>query len=476
MSELHDLTALEQSAAIRRREVSPVELADHYLARADRWDAQLGAYVLRTPELALDQARAAEQAVVDAVRDDAVETLGVLHGVPVPVKDLHFVAGVPCRLGSVVYDLVPQADDNVVVRLRAGGTICLGKTNTPEFGLPCYTETEVAPPARTPWQLQRSAGGSSGGAAAAVAGGLAPVAHGSDGGGSIRIPASVCGLVGLKTSRGRISNGPLRDAPGDLPVNGPLARTVADAAALLDVMAGPFPGDPFPAAPVPEGGFLAAARREPGPLRIGRYAEPVIADAVVAPECLAAWERASALLADLGHEVVDAPRPFGPEVVGTFETVWSALAVLTPVLPQDEERLLPLTRWLRERGRAQSAPELMGALAFLRILSRAAVAASETYDVVLTPTLAQLPAMVGGLRNDADPAADFEAQKRFTPFTATYNVTGQPALSLPLHWTEEGLPVGVQLVGRPGDEATLLSLAAQLEAAAPWAHRRPDCW
>jgi amidase len=473
---LHDLTALEQAAAVRRAEVSPVELVDHYLARAEQWDEALGAYVLRTPDLAREQARAAEQAAVEARRDGEPERLGVLHGVPCPVKDLNFVAGVPCRLGSVVFSLVPEADDNVVVRLRQGGLSFLGKTNTPEFGLPCYTETEIAPPARTPWDLQRSAGGSSGGAAAAVAGGLAPLAHGSDGGGSIRIPASVCGLVGLKTSRGRISSGPLRDAPGDLPVNGPLARTVSDAAALLDIMAGAFPGDPVPSPPIPDGGFLAAARRPPGRLRIGRYAAPVIAEAVVDPECLAGWERASDLLSDLGHEVVEAQRPFGPEVVGTFETVWSALAALTPVLPEDEERLMPLTRWLRSRGRAQSGAELMGSLAFLRILARAAMAGSETYDVVLTPTLAQLPALVGGLRDDDDPAGDFEAQKRFTPFTATYNVTGQPALSLPLHWTPEGLPVGVQLVGRAGDEATLLSLGGQLEAAAPWADRRPDCW
>lgn len=476
MSELHDLTALEQAAAVRRQEISPRDLVAHYLERAQRWDAELGAYVLRTPELALEQAAAAEQAVVEARRVDQLQRLGVLHGVPLPVKDLNFVAGVPCRLGSAVYDLVPEADDNVVVQLRRGGMPFLAKSNTPEFGLPCYTEPEVAPPARTPWDLERSAGGSSGGAAAAVAGGLAPLAHGSDGGGSIRIPASVCGLVGLKTTRGRISNGPLRDAPGDLPVNGPLARTVADAAALLDVMSGAFAGDPYPQPPVPDGGFLAASQREPGRLRIGRYVEPVIAEAVVDPECRTAWERASALLSDLGHEVSDVPRPFGPEVVPTFETVWCALALLTPVLPHDEERLTPLTRWLRERGREQRGAELMGSLAFLRILSRAAVAASAPYDVVLTPTLAQLPAPVGGLRDDADPAADFEAQKRFTPFTATYNVTGQPALSLPLHWTEAGLPVGVQLVGRPGDEATLLSLGAQLEVAAPWAHRHPSCW
>jgi amidase len=474
MSELHDLTALEQAAAIRRREVSPVELAEHYLRRTERLDAQLGAFITVTPELALEQARAAERAVRDA---DDPQQLPVLHGVPVPVKDLHFVAGVRCTLGSRSYDLTPLGDDNVVQAMRAGGLVFTGKTNTPEFGLPCYTENDVAPPARTPWDLTRSAGGSSGGAAAAVAGGLAPAAQGSDGGGSIRIPASVCGLVGIKTSRGRVSNGPLRDAVGDLPVCGPLARTVADAAALLDVMAVPFPGDPYVAPPLPPGEtFLGHAGREPGRLRIGRYRTPVIAETEVYPDCVAAYEEASALLDELGHEVVDVAPPFGPDLVPQFEVLWSVLALLTPVAPEQEPLLLPLTRWLRGRGAGFDAITLAGAVSMIRLAARAAVAATVGFDAVLTPTLAQPPALVGSLRDDDDPAADFEAQKRFTPFTAPYNVTGQPALTLPLHWTEGGLPIGVQLVGRQGDEATLIALAAQLEAARPWRQRTPACW
>lgn len=474
MSELHDLTALEQAAAIRRREVSPVELAEHYLRRTERLDAQLGAFITVTPELALEQARAAERAVREA---DDPQQLPVLHGVPVPVKDLHFVAGVRCTLGSRSYDLTPLGDDNVVQAMRAGGLVFTGKTNTPEFGLPCYTENDVAPPARTPWDLTRSAGGSSGGAAAAVAGGLAPAAQGSDGGGSIRIPASVCGLVGIKTSRGRVSNGPLRDAVGDLPVCGPLARTVADAAALLDVMAVPFPGDPYVAPPLPPGEtFLGHAGREPGRLRIGRYRTPVIADTEVHPDCVAAYDEASALLGELGHEVVDVAPPFGPDLVPQFEVLWSVLALLTPVAPEQEPLLLPLTRWLRGRGAGFDAITLAGAVSMIRLAARAAVAATVGFDAVLTPTLAQPPALVGSLRDDDDPAADFEAQKRFTPFTAPYNVTGQPALTLPLHWTEDGLPIGVQLVGRQGDEATLIALAAQLEAARPWRQRTPACW
>lgn len=475
MAELHDLTALEQASAVRRREVSPVELAEHYLARIDRLDGDLGAFITVTPDLALEQARAAEAAVRAA---DDPDLLPVLHGVPVPVKDLHFVAGVRCTLGSLTYaDLVPMADDNAMQAMRAGGLVFTGKTNTPEFGLPCYTENAVAPPARTPWDRTRSAGGSSGGAAAAVAGGLAPVAQGSDGGGSVRIPASVCGLVGIKTSRGRVSNGPLRDPVGDLVTIGPLARTVADAAALLDVMAVPFPGDPYVAAPLPPGEtFLGHAGRDPGRLRVGRYRVPVVAEVDLHPECVTAYEQASELIADLGHEVVDVSPPFGREIVPHFESLWSVLALLTPVPPDREEQLLPLTRWLRDRGRAVDGITLATTVSLLRLASRAAMGATAGLDAVLTPTLAALPAPVGGLRDDADPEADFEAQKRFTPFTAPYNVTGQPSISLPLHWTADGLPVGVQLAGRPGTEAMLIRLAAQLEAARPWAHRRPPGW
>ncbi|MEZ5115731.1 MAG: amidase [Candidatus Nanopelagicales bacterium] len=474
MPELHDLTALEQAAAIRTGEVSPVELTDHYLERTDRLADTVGAFITVTPDLAREQARAAERAVREAA-DPA--DLPVLHGVVVPVKDLDFVAGVRCTLGSATYDFVAFADDHVVRRMRSGGLVFTGKTNTPEFGLPCYTENRVAPPARTPWDLERSAGGSSGGAAAAVAAGLAPVAQGSDGGGSIRIPASVTGLVGIKTARGRVSNGPLRDPVGELPVQGPLARTVRDAAALLDVMAGAFPDDPYPAPPLlPGETFLAAADRDPGRLRIGRYRDPIVPGAEVHPDCVAAYDEASALLVELGHEVEDVPPPFTGDVVPMFEALWSVLGRLTPVDPAREDELMPLTRWLRERALGVDGMLLANTVSTLRILSRAAITATAGYDAVLTPTLAQPPAPVGGLRDEDDPAADFEAQKRYTPFTSVYNVTGQPAVSLPLHWTADGLPIGVQLVGRPYDEPTLISLAAQLEAARPWHDRRPALW
>jgi amidase len=314
-----------------------------------------------------------------------------------------------------------------------------------------------------------------------VAGGLAPLAHGSDGAGSIRIPASVCGLVGLKTARGRISPGPIRGDVSGLGVDGALARTVRDAAALLDVLAGPHPGDPNWAPPLGAGEtFLAAADRTPGRLRIARYATPVIADAPVHPDCLAAYEAASLALADLGHEVVDVPAPFGPEVVPAFETVWATLSTLTPVPAEREPELMALTRWLRERGRAVSGTGYLQALAAMQGVARRAVVALSAYDAVLTPTLAQPPAPIGSILDEDDPAGDFEANKAFTPYTSAWNVTGMPAISLPLHWSAEGLPIGVMLAGRPAGEAELLALAAQLEAAVapvwPAVGRRPDGW
>ena len=474
MTQLHDLTALEQAAAIRAGEISSLELAEHYLARTDALNATVGAFITVTPEVALEQARAADTEVREIVdRDD----LPVLHGVVVPVKDLNFQAGVRCTLGSRAYDMTPFGDDNVVVRMKQGNLVMTGKTNTPEFGLPCYTENDVAPPARTPWDLSRSAGGSSGGAAAAVSAGLAAAAHGSDGGGSIRIPASVCGLVGIKSSRGRISNGPLRDPVGEFPVSGPITRTVRDAAALLDVMAGAFPDDPYPAPRLPVGEtFLRAAGREPGVLRIGRFATPVIANVDVHPDCLDAYESASSLLEQLGHVVEDIPPPLPDAVVPAFETIWSVLAQLTPVEPDKVELLQPLTRYLRDRGAKASGIDLAGAVSFARVLARGAINATAAYDVLLTPTLAKPPVPVGYFTEGGDSAENFERQKAFTPFTAIFNLTGQPAISLPLHWNAEGLPIGIQLVGRPYDEPTLIALAAQLEQARPWLGRHPEMW
>jgi amidase len=468
VTQIHDLSAREQAAAIRDRELSPVDITEHYLNRIDRLGEQVGAFVTVTAEIAREQAKAAEKAVAQG------ETAPLL-GVPVPIKDLNMVKDVPMTLGSAAFDdFEGFADDHVVTLLREAGTILLGKTNTPEFGLPCYTENSVALPARTPWDLSRSAGGSSGGAAAAVAAGLAPIAQGSDGGGSIRIPASVCGLFGIKPTRGRVSHGPIVPDLTGLSTNGPIARTVRDAALMLDVIAKNMPGDMYHAAPQ-DGTFLAAADRAPGRLRIGRSAVPAVPGAEVHPDCMAAYDAATELLTELGHEVEELDMPFDADLVPHFETLWAAMATLTPVAPEREERLRPLTRYLRERGNAVTAPELFMAQAALQLAVRLALPVAGQYDAILHPTLA-LPPVPIGYFDEVDPAENFERQKRFTPFTSIYNVTGQPAVSVPLHWTDGDLPIGVMLVGRMSDEATLISLSAQLEAARPWAHRHPPIW
>jgi amidase len=467
---LHDLGVVELAAAIERQEVSPVEVVDHYLERIARLNDSVGAFVTVTAE----RARADAQRATDAVRRGGRD-LPLLLGVPVPIKDLTRVAGVRCTYGSAAFaDSVATVDDGVALRLRAAGAIMIGKTNTSELGLPCYTEPDVAPAARTPYDLRRSAGGSSGGAAAAVSAGLAPAASGTDGGGSIRIPASACGLVGFKPSRGRISPGPhLGDVSG-LAVSGPLTRTVLDAAALLDVLAGSWPGDPWWAPPLPAGStFRAACASPPGRLRIARTRVPFLASTTPHPEVITAYESTTTLLGDLGHEVEDVDAPMSPDDVPAFETVWHVLADLMPV-PQDREHLLrPLTRWHREQGRRTSATAYARAVDLLQQVGRRVVTRLSDYDVTLIPTVAQLPPLVGELRDDGDPGHDFEAQKRYSPWTSVANVSGQPAVSLPLHQTPTGLPVGVMLVGRPGGDAQLLQLAAQIEHARPWNSRRP---
>jgi amidase len=474
MTQIHELTMIELAAAIRARELSPVAVADHYLRRTQELNDQVGAFYTVTAELASEQALAAEKAVARAA-DPA--DLPPLAGVPIPIKDLNMVAGVRQTLGSVAYaDYVPDTDDYVVTKLKDAGVVITGKTATPEFGLPCYTETRIGPPARTPWDLSRSAGGSSGGAAAAVAAGLAPAAQGSDGGGSIRIPSSVCGLFGIKPSRGRISEGPLVPDLDGLSTNGPLARTVADAALLLDVMSGNFPGDGYTQPPLPPGeSFVAYARRPPGRLKIGRTLQNPVPGADVQPDCVTAYDEASSLLASLGHEVEDIAMPMGEDIVPFFETLWYAHATLVPLAPEQEDTLLPLTRYLRGRGQAVTASELLFAQGYMQFVTRAALATLNAYDAVLTPTLAMPPRPVGWF-DEVDPAENFERQKRFTPFTALYNVSGQPAVNVPLHWTADGLPIGVMLAGRMGDEGTLISLSAQLEQARPWKDRHPPLW
>jgi amidase len=471
------MTVLDLADAIASGQLSPVEVTDHYLDRIDRLNEQTGAFYTVTAELAREQAAAAEKLAAESRRTGDQAPLPALNGVPIPIKDLNMVAGVRMTLGSTIFaDNVATEDDYVIAELRNAGIVITGKTATPEFGLPCYTETKIGPPARTPWDLSRSAGGSSGGAASAVAAGLAPAAQGSDGGGSIRIPASVCGLFGIKPSRGRISHGPIMPDLVGLSTDGPIARTVADAAHLLDVMTCNYPGDMYMTPPLPAGEtFLSHARREPGRLRIGRSAGNVVPGATVHDDCVAAYEDASKLLADLGHEIEDVELPFGPEVVPMFELLWYSMSTLAPVEPEQEDQLLPLTRYLRDKGRKVSATELIFAQAYLQGMMRPAIGVLTRYDAFLSPTLASPPVPVGYF-DEVEPAENFERQKRFTPFTPMYNISGQPAVNLPLYWNADGLPIGVMLAGRIGDEGTLISLSAQIEAARPWKDRHPPIW
>ncbi|NYH51283.1 amidase [Nocardiopsis arvandica] len=477
MTQIHDLPAHRLLAMVRSRELSPTEITEHCLDRIERYDHRYGAYITVTPEKALEQARYAEKRVMGDTPDD----LPPLTGLPVPIKDLEPVAGVRLTHGSpVLRDAVAPADSDLVARLREAGAVLPGKTNTPEFGSSCYTENGVAPPSRNPWATDLSPGGSSGGAAAAVAAGLAPVAHGSDGGGSIRIPASACGLFGLKPTRGRISGAPLRPDLAGLSTAGPLARDVRDAALLLDAMAFSGPGDHFTAPPLPPGeSFTDHVDREPGRLRVGCYATTGSAGIPVHPDVLAAHEEAVRLLGDLGHEVEEVPEPgdahFGGAFMEDFQVLWAAMASAAPVAPSREAELGPLNRWLRERARATPVPDYIAACARLQRGVRSMVAAAEPFDAVLSPTLAAPPVPVGHFTGGG-PEEEFRRMTGFTPFTSVYNVSGQPSVNVPLHWSPGGLPVGAMLTGRMGGEGTLLSLSAQLERARPWAQRVPPGW
>jgi amidase len=458
--ELAFLPATEQSRLIREREVSPVELVELYLERIGRLDPELGAYVTVRGEEALAEART-------KAAQPAQEPF---HGVPIALKDLDTTAGIRTTFSSQAYaQHVPDFDLAHVGRLKAAGFVVLGKTNTPEFGTTAFTDSPLNGPCRTPWDLSRNAGGSSGGAAAAVAAGLVGIAQGSDGGGSIRIPASCCGVFGIKASRGRVSNAPFVPGIG-LGTSGPLARTTLDAATYLDVVSGYEWGDPFPA-PEPDRRFAEEIGADPGRLRIALTTEPPL-ETDVDPACVVAVREAAELLASLGHEVEEAaPDWGGPQLMDDFLPVWQAVPALYPI--PNASVLTPLNRWFLEGAASTSSPEYAAAIGRLQLRARRLTALWSSFDLLLTPALAMLPAPLGWDTEPEDPREQFDRAARFTPFTAAFNVTGQPAVSLPLHWTDAGLPVGVQIVGAPFGEALLLRVSAQLEAARPWADRRP---
>jgi amidase len=459
----------ELAAMVRDRECTPQELVELSLRRTAELDPQLNAFV------ELD----GERAVAEAGR--VVPGEQPFAGVPIAIK-----ANVPAQgrrfdYGSGFLEgYRADHDAHLVARLRRAGFVITGMTNLPEFGILPTTECTHHGPARNPWDPQRTPGGSSGGAGAAVAGGMVPIAHGNDGGGSIRIPAACCGLVGLKPTRGRISRGPdLGDSP--LSVEGVLTRTVADTANALDVLAGYEPGDATWAPPPPEP-YATAAERDPGRLRVAvTTVNPI--EAPLDAECERGLRSGAELLSQLGHDVVEEdPQLPGEETLQYFTIVFGsyiALSIMHAQMirgrPPEEGEIEPLSTAMREAVEGVPSFGYLAALVRLQQLSRELIAGFfGRYDLLLTPALAERPLPVGQLHGCGErPLEDFARSAAFTPYTALFNVTGQPAINLPVDLGPDGLPTCVQLVGRPAGEDVLLQVAAQMEQARPWAHRRP---
>ena len=467
------LDATAQAELVRRREASPKELVDAAIARIERIDPQLGSVI----HPAFEAARAAVAALPE----------GPFRGVPTLMKDIGGVeAGRPYCAGMRFLKDAGwrEAEDaHLTRRLKAAGLVSLGRTNTPELALLPTTEPAAFGPTRNPWNPAHSAGGSSGGAAAAVAAGLVPVAHASDGGGSIRIPASHCGLVGLKPSRGRSSFGPqLGERWNGFSAEFMVTRSVRDAAALLDVTAGAMPGDPY-VAPPPARPWTSELMAPAGRLRIGLMRQAP-RGMPLDPECLTAVERMARVLADCGHTIEEAY----PAALDEHDAVQHYLTVVSTNVARaleawgtkvgkavDVGDVEPLTWLLAERGRGTSAPELLATLDYVHAYGRRLAAWwSSGFDLLLTPTTGAPAPEIGHLTSTADePLRAFVRAAPFGAFTLSFNMSGQPAMSLPTHWTSADVPVGTQLVASYGREDLLLRVAAQVEQAAPWAGRRP---
>ncbi|MDX3658782.1 amidase [Streptomyces sp. ID05-26A] len=458
----HELTAAQQLSALRAKEISSRELTEHYLARIER-HADLGAFVTLN-EKALEEADRADERLAQG--DEAA-----LLGLPLGIKDLAATAGIRTTFGSAALtEYVPVEDSWTVGLLRRAGVVVLGKTNTSEFGASCYTENDVTPnPAVTPYAPTRYSSGSSGGAATAVAAGLLPVAHASDGAGSIRTPAATCHLVGMKPSRGLVSSAP---ATSFLlaSTEGPIARTVEDAALLLDVMASPAPGDLYGWRH--EGGFRSVLQRR---LKVAMWTDPGTGESAH-PQAELAVRRTAEVLTGLGHEVREIPLPARwDEPVSRAVLVWFAYqvgAVARLVVPPERTHLLrPYSRLLLDVDETLSANDIVSAQTLLARYASAFLAAVDDYDVVLTPTTNGAPVPIGYYTGD-----EADLMLKWSCYTPWANLAGVPAISLPSHVDAEGLPHGVHLVGRNRRDAELLALAAQLESAALWDELHPPSW
>ncbi len=442
---------------VRKREVTAAELVDEAIARIERHNPVINAVVYKLFDRA--RAEAAKQAPDES---------GRFQGVPFVVKDLLAnIEGVPNTSGSRLLEgAISGFDAELVKRYQRAGLIAVAKTNAPEFGIVPTTEPLLYGPTRNPWNTDHSTGGSSGGSAAAVAAGIVPIGHANDGGGSIRIPASCCGLVGMKPTRGRNPLGPmLGDAIAGLVAEHAVTRSVRDSAALLDCTAGPDLGDPY-WAPPPERPYLDEVGRATGTLRIGYWARRLDGEPVH-PECREATEKAIRACTELGHEVEEAEPPInGESLIDSFMNLWAAglaasidMASLTTGRAPSPDLLEPLTWGLYQRGRELTAAQYQISVGALQLVSRQIAQFFVRYDV-----------------NEPDSRKAFAAIIDYVPFTATFNATGQPAISLPLHQSADGLPVGVHFAGRFGEEGLLYRLASQLEQALPWKDRRPPIW
>lgn len=459
-----------------------------YLGNGDVTDSEMLDCALRAVEAVNGDINAVTSLFPDQARDVyQCDQPGQLTGVPFLLKDLRVSmrGTVTSEGGRLWSESLRDHDDEIVTRFRRAGLRTFGKTNTPELGFNVTTEPLLHGPTHNPWDLQRSAGGSSGGSAAAVAAGIVPVAHASDGGGSIRIPASCCGLFGMKPSRGRTPAGPhLGDVWSGLSVEHVLSKTVRDSATVMDLISGPSPGDPYWAPPL-QGSLAAIVSHPPGSaLRIA-FSVEAVSGVAVAPECREAVEKAAQLCDDLGHEVVERKLHYSAEEMSWAFRVISGSHALVDLQdqwatlgkepsPSDVESGV----WLRASfGENCTAADYARAVRLIQSIGRSVGLAFEEFDVHLTPTVAHSPPLLGTLDSNA---LDLEAFQKlvweYIPFTAVYNVTGQPAMSMPLHWDSLGLPIGVQFAARLGREDQLFALAAQLENAAPWRQRNPGTW
>jgi amidase len=472
--ELAVLDALGQAELVRRGDVTPTELVEAAIERIEALNPTLNAVVTTAFDEAIDAARALPRAPALPFA-----------GVPFLLKDLITeCVGMRFTEGSFfLRDNVSTHDQELVVRLRRAGFVILGKTNTPEFGMAPHCEPRLFGATRNPWNVELSTAGSSGGSAAAVASGMVPAAHGNDLGGSIRYPASCCGLFGLKPTRARVPLGPeYADPCGAMAVEHALTRTVRDSAAILDVIAGPELGEPFPA-PTPVRAFADEAGTAPRRLRIASSA--VAADGhPTDPDCVAALDDAVRLCEQLGHIVEEAWLPpigervgaaIGASYGGAVDWIISYWIRQLGREPEEDE-LDPLTRAFWEQGRSLTVGDYLLAVEDLRGYARLIAQFFERYDLWLTPTLAQPPPRIGEMAStDTDPFVGLRRSSQFVAFPGIVaNITGNPAMSIPLWWNPNGVPIGVHFLGPYGDEATLLQLASQLEAARPWASRWPQ--